>query len=291
MDNNPIKQHTVPQLYLRFFADSNEGLWVFDQKKHEIRKQPVKDTTILRDFYTLENNKGEKDYKVEVDLFSNGIEKDFAPVLNSITKNKKILEEDRKIIFNFVIFQLGRTTKFNNDYREIFKRKYEEKLRNDYKDIIEKKKIKRIEVIPHKNTNIKGMVTGLKILSDRFKDMGIVLIETKGVGTEQFLTSDNPVILLKATRKRDYEGNIIDESLSLIFFPLSPNLALLINDKKSNKNEIVNKEMVGFLNDALINQSDRYIISRGRKNLLNCAKKDRVEKITEDILKKIEKYC
>jgi hypothetical protein len=291
VDNNPIKQHTVPQLYLRFFADNNGGLWVFDKKKCEIRKQPVKDTTILRDFYTLENENGEKDYKVEVDLFSNIIEKEFAPVLNSITNNKKVIEADRKIIFNFVIFQLGRTTKFNNDYREIFKKGYEEKLRNDYKDLIEKRKIKRIEITPHKNTNIKGMVTGHNILSERFKDMGIVVLETRGVGSEQFLTSDNPVILLKATRKRDYEGNILDEALSLVYFPLSPNLALLINDKKSNKGEIINKETVGFLNDALINQSDQYIISRGRKNLLNCAKKDRVEKMTSDILTKIEKYC
>lgn len=289
MGSVPIKQHTVPQVYLRQFADKNEMLWIFDQKKQEIRKQPVKDTTILRDFYTLETKTGTKDYKVEVDLFSNGIEKEFAPVINSIITNKMVLEKDKRIIFNFVIFQLGRTTKFNNEYREIFKQKYEEKIRSQFKDVIEKKKIKRIEVIPHKNINIKGMVIGHKILFDRFKDMGIVLIETAGTGKEQFLTSDNPVILLKAIRKLDYEGNVRDEALSLVFFPLSPNLAMLMNDKKSDKNEMVSTEVVRILNDVLINQSDQYIISRGRKNMLSLAKKDRAKKISIDDLKRIEK--
>jgi hypothetical protein len=291
VENNPVKQHTVPQLYLKQFADKNEMLWVFDRKKSELRKQPVKDTTILRDFYTLETTSGIKDYKVEIDLFSNGIEKEFAPILYSIIENKRILEKDRATIFSFVIFQLGRTTKFNADYREIFKRRYEEKIRQQFADIIKERKIKRIEVVPHKNTNIKGMVTGHNILLERFKDMGIVLLETIGKGNEQFLTSDNPVILLKATRKRDYEGNILDEAISLVFFPLSPNLAVLINDKNSNKRVMVDKETVDLLNDALINQSDQYIISKGRKNLFSSARKERVEKMTRDILTRIERYC
>ncbi len=290
--NNPEKQHTVPQFYLKFFSDENKMVWVFDKQKNEIRKQPVKDTTILRDFYTLETKTGDKDYKIEKDLFSNGIEQEFAPVLKRITESKKIITEDKAIISRFVIFQFGRTEKFNEDYRKVFKQKYEAEITKKFKTTLDRRGIKRIEVTPHKNTNIKGMVMGYKILFDEIKNMSFVLLEAKGRGEEQFLTSDNPITMIKAKRVRDKNGNILKEKMSLIYFPLTPFLSVLFNDYGSEGTRILNKDTVNFLNDALINQSYRYLISRGRKNLLTLTEKDRAEKILTYDLQKFEKaFC
>lgn len=267
-ENNPIKQHTTPRFYLKKFADKNQFLWVFDKKRQEIRKQSVKDTTIEKDFYTL-IEKGRKDYKVEKELFSQGIEKEFAKILNKIISNKKIENEDKGVISRFVLFQFGRTTSFKNDYERIYKKKMEQQITNEFSQKLKDKGINRIEIKPHININLKGMVVFYKHFLKILMEMNFDLFETSGNGMNQFITSDNPVIFLKAKRYRGKAGEVIAIIPSIVYFPLTPNLSLFICDDSNKHYFDKNKKLIIFLNNALIKQSDRYLISRGRKNLLS----------------------
>ncbi|MEA1936703.1 MAG: DUF4238 domain-containing protein [Patescibacteria group bacterium] len=266
-NNNPIKQHTVPNFYLKNFADSNFCTWVYDKKKSKIRNQPTKNTTIKKDFYTIEIKSKSKDYRVETDLFANNIEKEFAPVLLDVIKNKKILESQKEIIRLFVILQHSRTTIFKKRYENIIKKEKEEYIMKEYNNEIEKEGIKRIEVHPHKNTNLKGMLENFEFLEKGIEKMSFLLFEANG--NEQFITSDNPAIVIAAKK---LTKPISTPITNIIYYPLAPNLTLVLNDYGVSGLKKANKKTVNFLNRFLYRQADQFIISRKRKKLLNFIK-------------------
>ncbi|MBL7057758.1 DUF4238 domain-containing protein [Patescibacteria group bacterium] len=138
--NNPIKQHTVPNFYLKNFADKNLCVWVCDKKKKELRKQPTKDTAIINDYYTFINSSNEKDYKVEKELFASTIEKEMSAIQNKILNNLEYDDNDKKIICRFLTFQFSRTTKFKEDFEKIYTSILGETLNNKFCN----EKIKRI---------------------------------------------------------------------------------------------------------------------------------------------------
>jgi len=283
-NNNPIKQHTVSNFLIKVFADKNFLVWIYDKNKKEIRKQPTADTTVNKDFYTIEIKGKLKDYQVETNLFANGIEKEFKPIFSDIIKNKKILGSQEDIIRLFVLFQYGRTTIFKKRWGKIKKREWEEYIMKKYKTELEKEGVKKIKVSPHKNTNLKGMIEIYESLEKDIEKMDFLLLESKGIGNEQFITSDNPVVIIST--KRIEERKMV---ISIMYFPLSPKITLIVNDYSISGLKKVNKEAVNFLNRYIYNQSDQYIISRGRKYLSNFIKMNINSKINQTDFEKFKK--
>lgn len=84
----------------------------------------------------------------------------------------------------------------------------------------------------------------------------------KNLSKETFFTSDQPVINLKS---KD-DGSVPDEFV--LYYPLSPKIAIQINDNNSN-NEIVIKDenVVHKYNDKLIKEANEYVVSCNKEQL------------------------
>jgi hypothetical protein len=139
-------QHYVPQVYLRYFASSDEKIYIFDKSKLQTRFQHIKHAACQSYFYDLnfenlvEESRDELDDFTDEEIeemkkideqylekfFSKTIENDlpkfFDKVLasfNFIQRDKyhktQILTQKQKFEFSFLIsFQLLRTKEFRN---------------------------------------------------------------------------------------------------------------------------------------------------------------------------------
>lgn len=65
MPNQPKLHHFLPEAYLRRFANERGDLWVLDLKRGIVRRQSPEVTGAERELYTLENDCGERDRRVE----------------------------------------------------------------------------------------------------------------------------------------------------------------------------------------------------------------------------------
>lgn len=65
MPNQPKLHHFLPEAYLRRFADERGDLWVLDRKQGIVRRQSPEVTAAERELYTLEDDCGERDRRVE----------------------------------------------------------------------------------------------------------------------------------------------------------------------------------------------------------------------------------
>ena len=63
--NEPKLHHFLPEAYLRRFADEHGDLWVLDRKQGIVRRQSPEVTAAERELYTLEDDGGERDRRVE----------------------------------------------------------------------------------------------------------------------------------------------------------------------------------------------------------------------------------
>ncbi|MBL7057759.1 DUF4238 domain-containing protein [Patescibacteria group bacterium] len=96
-----------------------------------------------------------------------------------------------------------------------------------------------------------------------FLKLNFLFLITSGKGVDQFITSDNPVILFGFEKLNGKFYNF-----KTIYFPFSPSIALLLNDKCLGIKNI-NKQKTELFNSTTIKQSDQYLISNSRKLLLN----------------------
>jgi len=65
LPNQPKLHHFLPQAYLRRFADERGDLWVLDRKQGIVRRQSPEVTGAERELYTLEDDRGERDRRVD----------------------------------------------------------------------------------------------------------------------------------------------------------------------------------------------------------------------------------
>ena len=65
MPNQPKLHHFLPEAYLRRFADERGDLWVLDRRQGIVRRQSPEVTGAERELYTLEDDCGKRDRRVE----------------------------------------------------------------------------------------------------------------------------------------------------------------------------------------------------------------------------------
>ncbi len=64
--NEPVRQHFVPKVYLKNFCDSLAKLHVYDKETGCVRSNAsLLSVAVLKHLYTLTDDKGEKNYRVE----------------------------------------------------------------------------------------------------------------------------------------------------------------------------------------------------------------------------------
>src|ERR1700744_5121428 len=98
----PTRQHYLPQMYLRGFADENELVWVFDRQRNSYKHQGIADTAVKRDFYTVRDKEGNKSYVVETTL-ANMVEGPTKRIIEKLDRrNLKWEGEERQTLALFI---------------------------------------------------------------------------------------------------------------------------------------------------------------------------------------------
>lgn len=176
-------------------------------------------------------------------------------------QNSRIYEKrDEFIVFLFI--QYFRTVRMRkvcqkniHDMIDVIKNneiKYEKKIVNFLLDNIDEKNL-----VPHLS------MLFLSLCTDAFINNNAHLTVLKNFTTENFLTSDQPIINLKSKDN----GSMPDEFV--LYYPLSPKIAIKVNDNNDVVNEItiIDKEVVRKYNDKLINEAYDYIVSSNEEQL------------------------
>ena len=175
---------------------------------------------------------------------------------NDITfQNGRIYEKrDEFIVFLFIQY-----------FRTVRMRKVCQK---NIHDMINEIKYKKITVnFLLENIDEKNLVPHLSLLlqslcTDAFINRNAHLTVLKNFTTENFFTSDQPIINLKSKDN----GSMPDEFV--LYYPLSPKIAIIVNDNNVvNEIAIIDKNVIRKYNDKLIKEAYEYIVSSNEEQL------------------------
>lgn len=293
----PKKQHTVSDFYLRRFADSNSFVWVYDREKKELRSQPTKDTTIEKDFYTFNSRSGDKDYSIEIDLFANNLEPRANKVISNLEKGVLPDKEGRRDLSEFVAFQYLRTTASRQDLsysyaeftklrlRSFFlnKERAKQTIENIEKDTGQKFGVTVDEAMEFANSD-RFIVEAPKeyhlwFMLSSFKEFYSIYFQLnwtffRAPKNSLFITSDNPLAIMRFNTHPFYGQHL---GLAESTLPLTPEISLFMSQKGTVTTwKTANDKLANNLNIRTAIYSDRYLISRKRKQLDKLVKKTNI---------------
>jgi len=275
------QQHTVPGSYLENFTDGNGYVWVLDTDDKIFK---VKPDNILKErhFYSLSGNDGEKDMSIENTLAA--IEGDFINVYRKkVAKDLFLTKEERITVSVFVAALMTRTRPYR-DHLKNFLEQIKDWMEDWEKPPMPEEKKRTIEAIPSSGRATIDLET-LKYGLARFDEhhsRSILCSLSHSVATiyhmkwsvwknesHGFVTSDNPVVLLRPASIKKFGVGTFDSAPGLrwkdveLTLPLSKDRLLLAGWILDNDSCIeVNDEFVKNLNHRTITHSrDRVIAS------------------------------
>ena len=267
-----VKEHYVPQFYLRNFADEKGLLHIYDFKRHKYFTQSPKNICYENNLY--ETKWENANPKLGEFVLPNHIEKtfceyegEFSKVLTKILKiccpsqnpNALILKgNERNIFFQFIVNMIVR----NPENMEVLALN---KLEPDDTDNDEIKQIRTmLNDMEFGGADSICLAAKKKaMLTDRFDNSfpQVCLEELKRLNytffyaqTNSFITSNIPVCV-------GDDPIIIEDDKTCIYFALSPKVAVLFGNYKNSrnfKNQIVyvEEKQVENFNHMLIKHSD-----------------------------------
>ena len=224
------KHHYIPRFYLKQFASNNNSdnyrlINLFNiNREIIIRNVSLRDQCYIHKFY------GKTD---EVENLLSLLERSFSKVIKSICKNKKLPVFNSEAHFMMLLFigiQMTRTKKKADELNIQTDKVLKAILHRDSRISDSDLEKVRIEITEPALFNL-SLSLKLSLCLD---DLKFCLLETV---KEEFLTSDDPVFLynkyLEGIKNMGTTGTV--NAGLLIFFPLSPNLCLLLYDSKIYK--------------------------------------------------------
>ena len=191
------RSHTIPQMYLKNFANKKGQVWTYSLKDHRYFKQNIKDACVKNKTYEFTKN------KVDNILENNLAEKEaiWGPLLYNIINGKtKLTRKEIEDLLRFCFIQFFRTSQGRKQLVNI--------LRNN-------KRYKNIKKIIPANCEIENFVLSHTIdLVDKII-AGDIVTEIKIYKTKnEIYISDTPII--------------INESFSAIYCPLTSNSYIVL---------------------------------------------------------------
>lgn len=111
--SNPIKQHIIPEFYLKYFANPQGYLEVYDSEQDKFfEPQKPSNTGYKKHVYTIEKPDNAKDYNIELALSQiEGIAK---PILDKLIAQKRINSREKSELSLFFALLYQRTIKYLN---------------------------------------------------------------------------------------------------------------------------------------------------------------------------------
>ncbi|MFA5012579.1 MAG: DUF4238 domain-containing protein [Ignavibacteria bacterium] len=283
------RQHFIPKFYLDNFAINNK-IWVFDRIKKEYRIQSIKDTAVIKDYYSLKND-SKNIYQIEE--FLSKVESITKLVIDKLINGSTIDDSEKVSLSVFLALLFTRTPEYEKQTNELTSKafkKFNEVLFPNIESV--KARIAHIEKKGNKSLNISAeeFFNSIKDQQVTAKydrtNMIYMMIHhatgfcyyfhkkewfiSKSLETSEFITSDNPIIKIPTSDQlRDkVRGYGIDTPGVKKVFPLNYCTSLCIADDGS---------CIGFgnldsgnietINKFIAINSDRYIFGRSKEML------------------------
>lgn len=231
-------QHYVPQFYQRRFSDDgkNIGVYLVDQQK-SIPSAPIKSQASADYFYTNDTDKPDN-----VEKAFSGIEGIGKEIMQKLDANPRtpLSKEESFSLYAFTILQLGRTLSPVQDTREMANMM----LRRVLKFVTEISKNSDSPELADFRDMSDDVIDSITLTEEAAKKLALgsylqmlplcIDLKSKVLINETpvpFITSDNPVCLYNPfMEKMNYPLNGLGARGAIIYFPLSPKLALFIYD-------------------------------------------------------------
>lgn len=296
--DNPIRQHHVPQVYLRNFCNESKAIAVMDKINQRIFSTGIRAVGAENDFYTLE--KMDDPYCWE-HVYANGVEPQMGELIPKIISQGNLLVRNGAIIINdlekvqlaaIMVMQLLRGKQSRN---------YERRL---YQSYLPKTLKKTKEVFGPLNEKQKALLHAYENDDYYFKRTSMDLaLDSKRItqyteticnhdfffyriqGGLEFITSDNPVMLVNSVtgNARPFANGLLKVSTA-VYYPLSPKLLLCVLHPEFSpgafwgKNCCIvdldsNREIlfISRINQKQIEQCSQHAFARSEDVLKRCA--------------------
>jgi len=282
------RHHTIPKCYLENFTDSDGFVWVLDIKDNIFRIKP-ENILLENHFYTITLKDGEKSLVIE-DTLAN-IEGDYIAIFQNKIKNELPLTDDERAkVAVFVAALYIRTSPYRESFREALGtlRSSMEDWKKQFETMTDKSK-KAIASISSSGKGESISVEDLdKYLGNLNEHHSMNVLEYlpeiaqiifnmkwsiwKNVDNN-FVTSDDPVVLLRPESIKRYGANTIGSTPGLLYkdteltLPLSKN-RLLLAGWILNENSYIDvpDDIVQKINHRTITGSSHRIITKSQKD-------------------------
>lgn len=294
--NKPKRQHYLPKMYLQNFTNSNNKVWVYNDKNKTIKELSIKDTTLIKNFYTIETEFG-KDYTLEQELSK--IETTCAPIIKKLIVGQKIDIEEKAYLSVFIATMQLRTPSSVELIKQTinpileFSKKHLLKA-GVFEDLIKESETKyglnreqQYDLLKNSNIELtkegewKFLMSSVLYLANLYSQMKWIFVYTQ---KSSFITTDNPLFIYPAKYDTGPYGNIgiaLPSVEKQIMF--SPNLMLRIYDLGDKSIYYVNsfndKKIIRNINLLQFKHRKQFVISRDKELIEFLLKRTKDEKL------------
>jgi len=216
----PKKQHYLPRFYLAGF-DKDGKVWVHDKERNVFEQRNPKTLATRKHYYSVDNEKGEKDLAVEHVLGM--VENTAAKIIKKLDAGKWIDYWDKIHLAQFVALMKFRVPVFERYFADVSEASIKQKMMDDF-PTVEAVQEKLEELGKDEPTNLekaRDIFEGLqdpkyRVHSNAAARIAAMLVFTLEIsrtlallewtfvvapeGTS-FVTSDDPVLVLEAVRE------------------------------------------------------------------------------------------
>ena len=272
-NSEPIKQHYLPQVYLKGFTCEDKTIWQYDKKLKKCSKNIPKNFAFKRNYYTVDKpNVGYSKYNVEKVLFAKNIERNAQILIDKLCITQApivfpLTIEEKVHLSLFLAFLHTRTPVFALEVKIMKERiikpllsahlKY--KFHEKFSDSSEDKIGNDIYVDIPKDSRISTMIDAAQNCALSFAKMNWTLMSAPDDAA--FIICDNPMIIYSTIDNGRGCGIKTPGAKKII--PLNSKFALKIEEIGTNINFLkLNKKEIRKLNSDLVRQTHRFLYSQ-----------------------------
>lgn len=289
MPNEPKLHHFLAEAYLRRFADEHGNLWVLDRKQGIVRRQSPEVTAAERELYTLENECGARDRRVE-SVLADLVDGPGQHAIRVLDEGGRLSGDDAGKLAIFVSGLYVRTPAFREQHRQLAEQMRDSLIRGGVEpaaeplpephpeaqplraaggvradELLAMFSAMRDERRPYHNDFVKMMVNLVPMLADAIH--GLEWFIASAPPGKAFVTCDAPVIVTRPPNHSALMGVGLTTPGSEKIITLSSRVALLMGDPAARPmvaHIAIDRDRLRWINEALVRRCERFTMGRSR---------------------------
>lgn len=244
-NNNPVRHHHVPKVYLNNFVDKQGKVAVWDKRKSRLFHSSVAGIAVENNFYTLHKSPDpyawERTYATGIEPLMGRLFRRINTQTNMLTQSgSQILSsQDKRQLAEIMIVQLLRGKQGREFQEKVFKEQMSSviaKVERRFHGFTpgQRKEVARFQSDNYYFKNTSNIVITnpqrVRTYTDLLAERDFVIYRL--LGDREFLTSDNPVMFINMVTgdATPFASGLLDTD-TIIYYPLTPKLLVSASAK------------------------------------------------------------